>query len=233
MITHRSNHPPVRRTSAVQLILLSLLGLLALSMSHGATLVIMQGDDDGFGGTQGASSQHGDPFGVFNSPSIAPGTWFGESGTDVATESPWTAYSFNLPFFWDTSSLQTITSAAVSIQTGSLGRRTNNTGYGYAAVSLNGNVIGPLLSVSTGSAGSPEEESVRLLTFDATPFIAAGQTGTLTVLIDGSSLISPNPVDQFALDFARLEINGDPVPEPGSVFLLPLAALLLWRRVKA
>jgi hypothetical protein len=72
------------------------------------------------------------------------------------------------------------------------------------------------------------EESVKDSSFDVFAEIS-GPTGTLKVLIDGSKLTT-NPTDEFALDFARLDIQGTTptgVPEPSSLLLVSAGAAAL------
>jgi hypothetical protein len=60
--------------------------------------------------------------------------------------------------------------------------------------------------------------------FAVTSLIPAGATGSLTLTIDGSSLV--NPVDLFGIDFAVLAIEGTAVPEPSTLALFGSAGLL-------
>jgi hypothetical protein len=191
--------------------------------AHAATVTVNVGDDDGFGGTQGGQSQAGDAFAVFSSPAIAPGFYSGAAATDVTTQEPWSPYVFSFTFAWDTTALSSIDRAVLMVQSGSVGRRTDDSGFGFAKVfadSGSGPVsLGDFLTESTGEAASAFEESVKVHTFDARSFITAGSMGSLILVIDGSNLTAP--VDQFALDFASLTIN-QPVPEPTTTALMLL-----------
>jgi hypothetical protein len=207
--------------------LITSLSLGCAALSHASTFVALVGDDDGFGGTQGASSTPGAAFSVFSTPTIAPGNYIGAAGTDATTQSPWGPYTFTFSLNWDTTSLSSIDSAVVEIQSGSVGRRSDGSGFGFAKVSASSGgafvSLGDLLSVSTGAAASALEESVKLSTFDIAPFITPNSTGSLTIRIDGSSLSAP--VDQFALDFVRLSVTQ--VPEPSSASLVGAGICLL------
>ena len=184
-------------------------------------VTVMIGDDDGFGGTQWADSDPGDPYTNFSSPAIAPGSYRNLDAMDVATENPWTPYTFVLDFAWDTTGLANVSSAEVLIQTGSLARRSDGSGFGFAPVagesSLGGGPIdlGELLDVDTGVSASALEESVKASVFDVAGLILPGTSGVLTLTIDGSGLSSP--VDLFAFDFAQLTIVGSPIPSPSAL----------------
>ncbi len=69
--------------------------------SHGGVVVSMVGDDDGFGGSQGADSNPGDVFSIFLTPSIAPGTYTDLDAMDVTTTEPWTTYTFIFNIPWE------------------------------------------------------------------------------------------------------------------------------------
>lgn len=188
------------------------------------TLTYTIGDDDGFGGTQGSNSDPGDAFTVFNTPAISPGTYAGTTGMDVTTQSPWTTYSFVYTFNFDTAMLGAIQSATAIVQSGSVARRTNGTGYGLASVNATLNAgtpldLGEFWTTGTGNNASPAEENVKAHVFDLTTLIPAGTTGTLVLTIDGDGLIDPNPGDRFAIDFAELTITGTPIPEPTTAAL--------------
>jgi hypothetical protein len=210
-----------------------LVAIAALSMSvSAAPVVVMVGDDDGFGGTQGAISSPGQPFAVFSSPGIVPGTYIDVAATDVTTLSPWTPYIFTFTFSWNTIGLSAIESAVAQIQSGSVGRRTNGSGFGFATVSASSGgsfvSLGDFLTSSTGAAASNLEESVKLHTFDVASFLAPNSSGILTIRIDGSALTAP--VDQFAIDFARLTVAQ--VPEAPTALMLSVGALLLAMRCR-
>lgn len=190
------------------------------SVAWTTTITVRIGADDGFGGTQGADSDPGDGYVTFSSPAIAPGNYVDVAGLDKATAAPWTPYRFFFDFPYDLGAIDTITFATVAVQAGSIGRRTNGTGFGFAAVTttdvgtMTSAANGNFLTISTGASGSATEEQVRLLTFDVTALVTSldpDATGTLRLAIDGSLLAGP--VDQFALDFAELTIgNPDPTP---------------------
>lgn len=191
------------------------------TMANAGGVVFFIGDDDGFGGTQGATSNAGDGFANFSSPSIAPGAYFNAAGTDSTTQSPWSPYTFTFQFAWDTTGLSPISEAKVSFLSGSVARRTDGSGFGFADViatsggsSLN---LGNFLTASTGATASSLEESVKLHTFDVLPLITGGTSGLLTIRIDGTIL--NNPVDQFSLDYGKLSIV-QTVPEPSVALLL-------------
>jgi hypothetical protein len=201
-------------------------------------ITVMIGDDDGFGGTQGANSNPGDAYANFASPSIAPGSYSNTAGMDATTVAPWTGYSFQFVFSYDATAFLSISSAFVTVQTGSLARRSDGTGFGFASVSGNNGggavSLGDFWLTSTGTAASAAEESVKAHIFDVTGLVTAGP-GTLTFTVNGIGLV--NPIDQFGIDFASLTIDGSPaitaVPEPASLTLLAagLGAGLARRRV--
>jgi hypothetical protein len=187
--------------------------------AEAASLTVMIGDNDGFGGTNGVVAIPGSAYVNFDSPAIAPATYTDEAGTDRTTVAPWTPYKFIFNFLWDTTTLGAITSASVTVDSGSVARRPEGTGFGYASVSASGGgpslALGDFWTTSTGGGGGLGEETVKAHVFEVTSLITAGTTGTLTFTIDGSSLTGPT--DQFALDFARLDIDGgSAVPEPGT-----------------
>jgi hypothetical protein len=180
------------------------------------TQSVTVGDDDGFGGTQGADSNPGDPYSNFTVPSLPPGAHSGAAATDATTVSPWRPYVFEFVFAFDASSLASLTSATVTIQTGSLARRTDGSGFGFAPVTGDGGggpvALGDLLTLGTGIAGSPLEESVKVGVFDVLALVGTAGPATLVVRIDGSMLAAP--ADQFAIDFARLDLTGTPSGDP-------------------
>jgi hypothetical protein len=95
-------------------------------------------------------------------------------------------------------------------------RRTDGSGFGFAAVTGDGGggpvALGDLLTLGTGIAGSPLEESVKVGVFDVLALVGAAGPATLVVRIDGSMLAAP--ADQFAIDFARLDLTGLPSGDP-------------------
>jgi hypothetical protein len=224
--------------------ILSLFMLSAASLAgHAATISVMIGDDDGFGGTQGASSSPGDPYVNFPAPTIAPGIYMKAAGTDASTVPPYEPYTFIFAFVWDASTLTSISSATITVQSGSLARRidgsgalvpgASGTGFGVADVTADAGggavALGDFLTVGTGANGTPLEESVKHSVFDVTALIGAGTTGVLALTIDGST--STGAGDLFALDYALLTITGDTaLPAPGGLAVLAAGLLLLGRR---
>lgn len=201
--------------------------------ANAAPIIVLVGDDDGFGGTQGANSNPGDPYANFASPSIAPGTYTATTGMDATTEFPWSPYVFEFVFLYDASSFSSITAATLSIQSGSLARRLDGSGFGFATVTADGGSgvvgLGDFWDVSTGAVASPLEESVKERLFDVSSLVVAG-LGSLTIRVDGSGLVAP--VDQFAVDFARLTIDGRTaaVPEPTGVLLVGIGLIAFLAR---
>ncbi len=234
-----------RTNSAIGIFGAALLaGSLNIAAANASTITVMIGDDDGFGGTQGATSSAGDAYSNAAAAvlgTIAPGTIVDEAGLDVNTTSPWAPYIFEFNFVYDLTAEIAVNSAIVGIQHGSVGRRTtgipsgSGPGFGFAEVS--GSTGGPTTSLGdfytldTSPTGSASEESVKISTFDVTSLLVAGTSGTLTLSIDGMN-ISPNPVDLFAMDFAKLTIETTTIPVPASLPLLfgGLAGLVLMRR---
>jgi len=225
-----------------------MLGLVMFAPSlHATTVTVMIGDDDGFGGTQGVTSLAGDLYSnaaAFSLGAIAPGTYSNASALDINTADPWSIYVFNFDFGFDVTSLATITSAIVEIQHGSLGRRASGfssgsgPGFGFAAVTASAGGsptgLGDFFGNDTSPTGSDDEESVKISSFDVSSLIAAGTFGILNLTIDGTG-ISPNPVDLFAMDFARLTVTGvSVVPIPAALPLfgtgLGLLGFLGWRK---
>ena len=203
------------------------------------TITVLVGDDDGFGGSQGATSAAGDSYSnaaAAGLGTITPGVYANTAGLDVNTAAPFSPYSFTFDFAYDVSSFASIGSAIVEVQSGSLARRESlNTGYGFADVSASiggpALALGDFLTVNTGANNSVLEETVKIASFDVSSLISAGSSGTLTLTIDGSTL-SPNPGDLFALDFARFTVSDNAIPEPGTlaIFGLGLAGLGWARR---
>lgn len=216
--------------------LLTVLTICLLTPSTQADMIsVLIGDDDGFAGTQSANSNPGDPF----NPNIVPnqqpsGTYLNQ--TDISTQPPYLPYTFEYTLPYDASSFITINSATVTIQVGSLGRRTDGSGFGFAQVSADdsNNLVnfGDLLTVNTGAAAgnvNPAlEEVVRGLTFDVTPIIVTNPTGTLEFILDGSAL--NDHIDLFSIDFVELTIEGNTIPEPASILVFGSALLLMARR---
>ena len=202
-----------------------------------ATLDIWIGADDGFGGTQGSNSDPGDSYNNLantNTP-IAPGSYANLAAINSPTESPWFVYDFTFDFAYDTTGLSSITSAIIEIQHGSLSNRSGSfTGVGFGNAGVSATTVGPsvdlgiFLSTDTGSQASALEESVKLSTFDVTSLIGTGGIGVLSLFIDGST-IGSNPVDLFAIDFAKLTITDDvsAIPLPGAVWLFGTALVSL------
>jgi hypothetical protein len=194
----------------------------------------MIGDDDAFAGTQascGADCDPGDSY--LPGPhlllvDLTPGPTAHLNQTNVETRDPWTPYTLQYTFAWDTTGLASVSGATVTVQTGSVARRDAGTGFGPADVSatVGGSplALGDFLTTPTGGTGSSLEESVRAHVFAVTSLIPAGATGSLTLTIDGSSLV--NPVDLFGIDFAVLAIEGTAVPEPSTLALFGSAGLL-------
>jgi len=227
----------LKRFTAVIIAILSLATVLVSNVSA-APITVLIGDDDGFGGTQGATSSAGDVYSNAAAEAlgtIAPGNYANTAALDVRVATPFTPYSFTFDFAYDVSSFGSIGSAIVEIQSGSLARRVSaNTGFGFADVSatIGGSslALGDFLTVNTGSASSALEETVKISSFDVSSLISAGTAGTLTLTIDGSSL--SNPIDLFVMDFARLTVEDNAIPEPGALALfgLGLAGLGFARR---
>jgi len=196
----------------VRVFVLATAFLLALATAARAqtSITVGVGDDDGFGGTQGANSNPGDVFIPFSSPSIAPGTHLNTNGQDASTMAPWTPYKFIFDFATNFLAPVPFESITMSVQVGSVARRTDGSGFGHANVSLRDIItddtldLGDLLTVSTGDTGSAEEELVRLPTWDIQDFFLAHQDSIIELIIDGTGLA--NPADQFAIDMAYIEV---------------------------
>lgn len=174
------------------------------------------GDSDGFGGSQGAISNPGNHFDYDALLlSLVPGTYHNAEGLDAKTAPPYGPYVFEFEFPIDRLCVQNITTATITVQSGSVGTRTNGTGFGFANVtaqSSTGKIVnlGQFLPGSTGEAGSPAEESVKAHVFDVMGLLESGGVRYILLRIDGSPL--PGPDDLFALDFAKLEVGGGHVP---------------------
>ena len=134
-----------------------------------ATIVVTIGADDGFGGTQGPPRDPGQLFSPLTEPGLAlppsPTPYVDEAGLNLYADTPFTPFVFEFNFDWDTTSLQTIDAATVTVQSGSVARRTDGSGFGFAAVSADVLDLGELLTVGTGAAGSNstpnDEETVK------------------------------------------------------------------------
>lgn len=199
---------------------------LVTPIAQASMISVIVGDDDGFAGTQGANSNPGDSFNPNNVPNPQPsGTYLNE--TDISTQTPFDAYTFEYTLPYDASGLFTIDSAIITVQVGSLGRRTDGSGFGYAQVSAESGVnlvnFGDLLTVNTVT-----EELVRGLTFDVTPLVVTTPTGTMQFTLDGSALT--DHVDLFSIDYVELTIEGNTIPEPASFLVFGSALLLMARR---
>jgi hypothetical protein len=203
------------------------------------TLTTMIGDDDAFAGAQvscGADCDPGDSYvagphgALFDlTPSVVPYV----NQTDVETQTPWEPYTLQYTFAWDTTGLASVSGATVTVQTGSVARRqAGEPGTGFGPADVSATVGGPTLSLgdflttSTGLTGSSLEESVKAHVFGVTSLIPAGTVGPLTLTIDGSLAVLPEPIDLFGVDFAVLTIEGTAVPEPSTLALFGSAGLL-------
>ncbi|WP_136439569.1 PEP-CTERM sorting domain-containing protein [Pacificoceanicola onchidii] len=220
------------RLSSLLLLCLLAAGFAANPMAaKAATMILLIGDDDGFGGTQGVMATPGQPYSNAAAAGlgvIAAGTYSNEAALDVNSVSPATNYTFHFTFAYNMTGLGPLTSAIVGVQHGSLGLRSSGApGFGAAAVTGDAGGgplgLGSFLASSTGPAGSPLEESVKLSSFDVTALLSGTTSGVLTLTIDGSGIAS-DPVDLFAMDFARLTIETAAVPLPATLPLLLLAA---------
>ena len=209
---------------AVRQLMAIALGAVAVAVApvHADTVTVMIGDDDGFGGTQGLHAAPGSPYVTFSSPNILPGTYSDESALDATTASPFSPYKFIFNFSYDLSSFASISDAAVTVNSGSVARRNDGSGFGFATVvaivESDSMDLGNLLGSFTGTSTSAAEESVKAHTFEVTTLISGRPIGTLAFTIDGSGLSSP--VDEFSLDFAKLNVIAAPVPIPGAMLLL-------------
>jgi hypothetical protein len=221
------------------------LAILAFGASaEASTMSVLIGDRDGFGGTQACNPcAPGDPFVNLAAPAIVPGMYLDTFGMDATTIAPWTPYIFQFTFLYDASAFASLTSATVTIQTGSLALRSagsNGTGFGLAFVTGdNGSGpinLGQFLTVSTGTNASAAEESVKHHRFDVLSLLSLTGPTTLTIVVNGAQL--NQPVDQFSIDWAELMIDGtitsgpSPVPEPGSSTLLALGLLGIARTIR-
>jgi hypothetical protein len=219
------------RRLASQIVFTTALIIGLVGPARALTISVMIGDDDRFAGSQACNCNPGD---AFNPGSVAgltvlpPGTY--TDRTDFWTQNPYTPYIFNYQFPWDASGLTAVSGATVTVQSGSLGRRLNNAGFGFADVSAtNGGPIAPLGDFLTTTSEGADEETVKAHVFNVTSLVSPSTTGTLTLTIDGSTLVDPN--DLFSFDFAVLEIQGTAaVPEPGTVLLLGSGSVLLGLR---
>ncbi len=150
--------------------------------------------------------------------------------------SPWLDYSFSFVFNWNATGLATINSASVTIQSGSVGRRSgDSSGFGFATVSANASGLGDFLATATGiTSGGSVEESIKHHVFDVSSFVTAGSADILTIVIDGTQLT--DPIDLFALGYAELNVEGDdvvvPVPASWSLLGLGIAVLSVLRRTR-
>jgi hypothetical protein len=169
------------------------------------------GDVDGFGGIQGVVSNDGDPFTPFSSPSVAPGTQLLPfQGGDRTTVAPWTPYSFEFSWTHDDVDPMLIQNVTIGILIGGVARRADDTGFGYATVTLTDMFfsesieLGDLLEVDTGAPESMAENTIRMVSWDITAFILDRPiiNTFLTLTVDGTGLT--NPGDQFAIDYAIL-----------------------------
>jgi hypothetical protein len=188
-----------------------------------ASISIMIGDADAFNGTQpGAILGSSVNPNLFIPLGVPAGTY--TNLTDFATQSPWGIYVFNYNFNFDTTALSSITSATVTIRSGSIGNRDATelaTGFGPAPVKAG--LVSPTVSLgilqptSTGVTGSALEEQVKDHVFDVSSIITAGLVGTLFLQVDGTTLT--NHQDLFSFDYAVLTIEGAPAPLPSTLVL--------------
>ena len=187
-------------------------------MAGGAIEVVevVVGDDDGFGGTQGSQSAPGDPYTTFLAPAISPGIYLGVAGMDATTAAPWTPYTFSFSMELDLTAFECLQSVELTVQHGSVARRTDGSGFGFAEIGADvdgrSSALGQLWSTSTGAAGSPAEETVKATSVDLTALLEAGRSVALNVLIDGSALAAP--VDSFSIDFVKVRVVGRITPCP-------------------
>ena len=205
-----------------------------LSATAGAVTINI-GEDDGFGGLRcGGDCNVGNPYTPDLGIYIAPGAYVDAAGTDASTQTPFTGYKFTFNFAWDATGLSSIDAATVTVQSGSVGRRSGDgTGVGFALVSANAVGLGEFLDTATGvSSGGALEESVKHHVFNVAPLLTAGSSGVLSFMIDGTTLV--NPTDLVALDYAELTFTGTEasVAEPGVLGLagLAVAGVLAARR---
>jgi hypothetical protein len=185
------------------------LGFAEMAEAQRVTISFLIGKKDGFGGTQKCNPcVAGDPFSVFSSAVILPGTYVNR-GFDATTVDPTKPYVFEFDFKYDASEFSRITNATVVIRSGNVARRsTENNGFGFATVTAEGGrgpiSLGQFWTASTGLRASAQEESVKDHKFNVLPAIS--KSGTLKFVIDGSGLADPS--DQFSLDYAELRIQG-------------------------
>lgn len=199
-----------------RIVALSLMFLALCAKATPVSLTTLVGDDDGFDGSQSANSNPGDNYLLDMLPSIPPGNYVDEQAIDVETASPWTPYTFEFNLAYDLSDWGGVTSAVVLVQHGSVGRRTNGGGFGYAVVEADaGNgpvIIGEFFDLV--AEGEPEER-VKLSEFEVSDLLMAGGSGVLKLKLDGSGL--NNPIDKFAIDFVQLEAMGVFCPDTQDV----------------
>jgi hypothetical protein len=176
--------------------------------AQSATITVLMGGKDGFGGTQKCNPcAPGDPFSVISSSVILPGVYVNR-GFDATTVEPGKPYVFEFDFKYNTSGLAEITSATVTVRSGSVSRRsTENNGFGFAAVTADGGSgrvsLGQFWMMSTGSTAGAPKESIKDHVFNVLPVMST--SGVLKFVIDGSALADS---DQFSIDYAELTIRG-------------------------
>lgn len=208
-----------------------LLSTLLLTLLFGGSLTCqaviitqMIGDNDGFAGTQGSTATPGQYYQVFQLPTIMPGTYVDEAGMDLETPELYEPYVFDLNFALDLTGFETVDAASLSIQTGSI-KREFYRGFGHAEVWLNDNSLGQLYTEDTWFM---TEETVKLHTFDLTPFLQPGMLNSFQITLDGSDPLAFG--DVFAIDFAQVTVDasGQSVPDGGSSALLLGLVTLGW-----
>ena len=190
----------------------------------GRAVVISQmiGDDDGFNGTQGATSVPGQPYQVFLLPTLAPGTYVDEAGLDLETPESSLPYTFEFNFAVDLSGYNDLSSATLFIQSGSIKREWTR-GFGHSEVFFNSTSLGEFYLADTYFF---TEETVKGHSFDLTSYLTPGQANAFQVTLNGSSPIARG--DVFALDFVRLTVDAN-VPDAGSSALLLGMAMTIFR----